>query len=299
MGLAQLTPFRQAIRAYSTLIRMSDDVRRLSTLNDGLASIQRSVDHLTDVVTPPAPVVVQVPAPKHEIDIHEVNGFRLLLDNSSIVDHMVIHTGEWEGATVRRLMELAETFRGKPDTAFLDLGSYWGYYTLMMHSTGIFPEIHAVDADRYNFAQLQANIFLNKLDDVVTAHHGAISDGPGVLLMQSSHSHADKNRGATRIVSADEQDVPARPVKSFAVDDVLKFKGAHVVIKMDVEGHEDKALLGMRQLFADNRVIMQIELYRAESDPVFALLRDMGLRQIGAMAPDYFFTNLAPDEIDV
>lgn len=293
MILARFSPFKQLIRAYSTLIGMGDDIRRLSNVHDGLASIERSINHLSDVMTPPAPVVVD--APRREIDIHEINGFRLLLDDSSIVDHMVIHTGEWEGATVRRLMQLAEAFRGKPDAVFLDLGSYWGYYTLMMHSTGIFPVIHAVDADRYNFAQLQANIFLNKLDDVVTAHHGAISDAPGVLMMQSSHSHVDKNRGATRIVSADERDASARPVKSFAVDDVFAFRGAHIVIKMDVEGHEDKALLGMRKLIESNHIILQIELYRASSDPVFDLLRDMGLRQIGDMAPDFFFTNLPGD----
>ena len=259
-------------------------------LRDGLASIKHSIGRLAMAL------LASVGATKHEIDIHEINGFRLLLDDSSIVDHMVIHTGEWEGPTVRHLMRLAEAFRGKNDAVFLDLGSYWGYYTLMMYSTGIFREMHAVDADRYNFAQLQANIFLNKLDDVVTAHHGAISDAPGVLMMQSSHSHKDKNRGATKIIGPNDTGIEsARPVKSFAIDDVLAFQGSHIVIKMDVEGHEDKALLGMRKLIENNHIIMQIELYRASSDPVFDLLRSMGLRQIGDMAPDFFFTNLSDD----
>ncbi|WP_250538831.1 MULTISPECIES: FkbM family methyltransferase [unclassified Caballeronia] len=293
MRLAQITPFRQAIKVYSILIGIGDDLRHLSNLRDGLTSIEHSIDRLTQVMTPLAPVT----APKHEVDIHEINGFRLLLDDSSIVDHMVIHTGEWEGATVRRLMQLAEVFRGKRDAVFLDLGSYWGYYTLMMHSTGIFPVIHSVDADRYNFAQLQANIFLNKLDDVVTAHHGAISDAPGVLMMQSSHSHADKNRGATRIVSADEQNMTARPVKAFAVDDVFHFEGAHIVIKMDVEGHEDKALLGMRNLVANNHVILQIEIYEEQKDRVLPVIGELGLRLIDEKYPDFFFTNLPANVI--
>jgi FkbM family methyltransferase len=304
MQFIRYTPFRQIVRAYSTLLGIGEDLRKLSSTTHAtqaglteiaaaLGNVQASIEGVTQkLTTPPSPV-------KAQIDIHDINGFRLLLDSSSLVDNWVIHYGEWEGKAVQHLMQLAEKFRGAPSPVFMDLGSYWGYYTFMLYSTGIFPRMYAVDADPYNFAQLQANIFLNKLDDVVVAHHGAISDQAGVLMMQSSHSHEDKNRGATRILlpGEDAGTRAVRAVNAFVLDEKFDIRDSQIVIKMDVEGHEDRALPGMRKLLANNKVIMQIELYRSREDPVFGLLQDMGMRLIGEISPDYFFTNLSPGEL--
>jgi O-methyltransferase len=74
MILAQITPFRQFVRAYSTLIGIGDDLRRMSNIHDGLASIEQSINRISEVITPPSPGVVEVPAPKQEIEMNVVAG---------------------------------------------------------------------------------------------------------------------------------------------------------------------------------------------------------------------------------
>lgn len=295
--LFQRTPIRQVARAYAALIAIPSALHHLAgAMGSPDSAIPQKLDlisgALRDLAETTRRAIPEVPT--HDVAVHEVNGFRLLLDRSSLVDRIVIEKGEWEGEQVRYLMRLAEHFRGKSNPILLDLGSYWGHYSFMLYSTGIFEKIIAIDADAYNFSQLQANIFLNKLDHVITAYHAAVSDKEGFLTVQNSRTHSDGNRGATRVVSADEAPsfTDVRNVRSVAIDDLLQIKDAHLVIKMDVEAHEDRALRGMRKLIESNQVILQIEIYKEQTQSVVPVLEEMGLRQICDMYPDFFYTNV-------
>lgn len=299
MGLTKIAPFRQIAGVYSALLGIAASLQHISARTsqeaEQLVAINTSIQELSNVAKralPPDP-------PLHDVAIYELSGFRLMLDRTSLVDRMVIEQGEWEGEQVRYLMKLSERFRGRKNPIFLDLGSYWGYYSLMLQSTGIFEKVYAFDADAYNFSQLQANIFLNKLDGVIVAQHAAVSDVAGVVTVQNSRSHDDGNRGATRILSASESvsSVSSRTVKAVAVDDVLNFRDSHLVIKMDVEAHEDRALLGMKNLISNNKVIVQVEIYQEQASTVVPVLEGLGLRQIGAMYPDFFYSNLSDEEL--
>lgn len=46
-----------------------------------------------------------------------------------------------------------------------------------------------------------------------------------------------------------------------------------------------------------NEIILQIEIYKEQTESVVPILRDMGLRQIGEMYPDYFYTNIPAAEL--
>ncbi len=212
---------------------------------------------------------------------------------------MVLERGEWEGDQVRQLRQLSEHFRGRANVAFLDLGSYWGYYTFMMWQTGVFDRIYAFDADVCNFAQLQANIFLNKLEGVVQARNAAVSDGYGILTLQSSRSHTDGNRGAARVLAAEEAEgaLNTRQIEAIAIDDALELSGGHLVIKMDVEAHEAEALKGLRRTIEKNQVFLQVEIYREQSAKVMSVIQELGLRQVASIYPDFFFTNVPTGDL--
>ncbi|WP_157710875.1 FkbM family methyltransferase [Pseudomonas sp. PB120] len=303
MGLTKIAPFRQIAGVYSALLGIAASLQNISAragqeaVNEQLLAINSSIQELSSVAKRALPPET----PLHDVSIYEVNGFRLLLDRSSLVDRLVVEQGEWEGEQVRYLMKLSELFRGRSNPVFLDLGSYWGYYSLMLQSTGIFERVYAFDADAYNFAQLQANIFLNKLDGVIVAQHAAVSDAAGVVTVQNSRSHDDGNRGATRILGESEvsSSGSSRTVKAIAVDDVLDIRNSHVVIKMDVEAHEDRALLGMKNIIANNKVIVQVEIYKEQAGIVVPVLESLGLRQVCAMYPDFFYSNLSDEELAI
>lgn len=311
MTFAQRTPFRQIGRCYSALLGMSDSLQILASEESSrrrqaaleAASIQQQgaivavCDRLDAVNATVADLTVAVraaTAPTPTVAIHAIQGFRFLLDSTSLVDRMVHEHGEWEGDQVRQLRQLAEHFRGRENVAFLDLGSYWGYYSFMMWQTGLFNRIYAFDADVCNFAQLQANIFLNKMEEIVDARNVAVSDGPGILTLQRSRSHSDGNRGAARILPAGEADFAphTRPIQAVAIDDALELSGGHLVIKMDVEAHEAKALNGLRRTIRSNQVFLQVEIYREQSAEVMPLIQELGLRQVASIYPDFYFTNV-------
>lgn len=300
MELKKIAPFRQIAGLYSALLGIAASLQHISertrqeAIKDQLFAINSSIQELSILARRALP-----PEAVQDVSIYELNGFRLMLDRSSLVDRLVIEQGEWEGEQVRYLMKLSELFRGKKNPVFLDLGSYWGYYSLMLQSTGIFDKIYAFDADAYNFSQLQANIFLNKLDGVIIAQHVAVSDIAGNVTVQNSRSHDDGNRGATRILSESELSSggASRIVKAIAVDEILDIRDAHVVIKMDVEAHEDRALLGMKNLIANNKVIVQVEIYKEQTGVVVPVLESLGLRQVRAMYPDFFYSNLSDEEL--
>jgi hypothetical protein len=105
---------------------------------------------------------VPVEKPPRTVDIYERLGLTLLLDDSSLVDKSVIESGTWEPEQLAYVASLTERFRKFDHSVFLDIGSYWGLYSLLAMRSGVFEKQYAFEADRHNFAQLQSNIFLNK-----------------------------------------------------------------------------------------------------------------------------------------
>lgn len=64
------------------------------------------------------------------------SGLTLLLDPSSLVDWHIIHEGYWEHGQVTTLMRAVEKAAAVSDPVFLDIGAYWGYYSLHARLSG-------------------------------------------------------------------------------------------------------------------------------------------------------------------
>ena len=178
---------------------------------------------------------------------------------------------------------------GRPGV-FLDVGSYWGLYSLIAAQNGI-KEIHAFEADLNNFAHLQTQVFLNNLRETVTVRNVAVSDKVGVLRYRPSQSIVGGNRGGAGISEAGDVVVPASPV-----DDLVQFEGRVIFVKMDVEGHEPQALSGMKRLIANNKVFMQVEAYEATQAKTIAMAQELGLTFVRRIEVDSYFTNV-PTEL--
>ena len=79
------------------------------------------------------------------------------------------------------------------------------------------------------------------------------------------------------------------------LDNELDLKNEHLVIKIDVEGHEDKVIEGAINLFKNNYIFMQIEIFDKNYKNIFSLLTQSGFKLIKkidqktANAGDYFF----------
>ncbi|HDR9834722.1 TPA: FkbM family methyltransferase [Burkholderia multivorans] len=308
MNIPRMTPFRQIYRAYSTLIGLRGSVDALTHRVDGVADrvdhLANRVDGVADAAGAIEPTLTKINEAigsiqesiainaKKPIDLYERHGFTFVLDKSSLVDRSMIETSQWEPGQVDFFTRLLEHFRGEAGNVFLDIGSYWGLYSFLALKSRLFDKIYTFEADPNNFAQLQANIFLNRAAREITAFNKAVSLKPGFLNVWNSLCHPDGNRGGVGIV-ADSFPQPTSMVESITIDGFLQLRGRNIAAKIDVEGHEFEVLSGMEQTIRDNRVIMQVEIYPAQYDAVFPLIDRLGLHRIHQVEHDFYLTNIA------
>jgi uncharacterized protein YqfB (UPF0267 family) len=69
-------------------------------------------------------------------------------------------------------------------------------------------------------------------------------------------------------------------------------RGETFALKLDVEGHELKALLGAREYLSGNKGFLQVESFPGQIDEVREVVKSMGYRRIFRMKQDHYFTNI-------
>lgn len=232
--------------------------------------------------------------------VYSRQGIRFLLDRTSLVDRRLMKDGFWEKKQIAYLKHFSEKLHHNHKLVFADIGSYFGLYALLALKWGYFNKIYAFEADRHNFAQLQANLFLNNATHAITAYNRAVSDCTAVLPFRDSRMHPSKNRGGVGIVD-ENSECAHYPTQATSIDTCLRLDDACVLIgKIDVEGHELKVMQGMFQTFASHKVFLQIEIIENEKqDATHQSIEKLGLRQIHKIGDDHFMTNIPPEELGV
>ncbi len=225
--------------------------------------------------------------------IYDYQGLKLLLDDRSLVDRTILSEGYWEKGEIDYFSALWPHGSGKRKF-FFDLGAYFGLYTLHAWTSKLFDEIHAFEADAYNYSQLQAQIFLNGAIDI-NAYNLAVSDNTGTVRISSSLDYQD-NRGMAFI-----SDKGRKEIECTALDTMFpNLADAMVFVKIDVEGHELSALRGMRNIIKNNHVVLKVEVLKQGNgfvsmrDNRYDFINEYGLRMLNEINSDIFATNI-PD----
>jgi FkbM family methyltransferase len=149
-----------------------------------------------------------------------------------------------------------------PGGTVLDVGANFGHYALnlatAMNGVG---QVHALEPDPRNFERLCRHIAWNGLQDVVRASCLGVSDQPKTVAMAR---HAG-NSGHTAVAADGEIEA----VRLTTVDSYCEGAGIDRlnVIVLDVEGHEERALLGASRTLDRFKPIVLVELF----EPVMAV----------------------------
>lgn len=233
------------------------------------------------------------PNRKRSFSLVERMDLSLFLDRTSLVDRAVIDLGSWDKDHLDYMIQNAlKSARSSRDMVFLDIGSYFGIYSLLMARTNLFNKIVAFEADVLNFRQLCANLLLNDPHCFIEPRFIAVSDGPGEAMFESSLFHPDGNRGGVGVnEEGTRADGDKRVVLTDAIDNLLPLEGKKVFAKIDVEGHELKVLAGMRQTIARNKVFLQVETFLQQRE-LAEIMAAAGCRLVHQIGDDYYFTNL-------
>jgi FkbM family methyltransferase len=131
----------------------------------------------------------------------------------------------------------------RPDDTFADIGANVGVYTVLAAGAAG-ARVHAFEPFSIAHDALKQNVSLNALDARVVLHRQAVGASAGSAFITTTH------KGSNRIADAEAGET-LEAIEVVRLDDAL---GGDVpaAIKIDVEGHEEQALMGARGVLSSN-----------------------------------------------
>jgi FkbM family methyltransferase len=179
-------------------------------------------------------------------------------------------TGEYEGKTMELCIGSLQ-----PGMTFVDVGAHVGLYTLeAARKVGPTGRVYSFEPDPGNFELLSKNVKENGYTNV-TLVNKAVSDADGTLTLYRSNFNTGDHR--TYFVAKARKGVE---IGTVALDRFFANLHAKVdVVKIDIEGAEEKALKGMHHVLQTPGLKLFIEccpdfLRQAGTDPL-ALLKGL------------------------
>jgi len=144
----------------------------------------------------------------------------------------------------------------QPGMVFVDVGANIGYYTIIASElVGPSGRVFAFEPDPGNFVFLQKNIDANDCANVVASQKAVAASSQSLRLYRS-----ENNFGDHRIYEPKDESLYKQKRKRLAIDidaisldDYFTLNSTHVdFLKMDIQGAEYEAFIGMRKLLAQN-----------------------------------------------
>lgn len=226
----------------------------------------------------------QAPDAPFEIDFY---GLRYRGNLSNGIEFAMYHYGAFEKPLLYFLRDalraIQETHEAREREAiFLDIGANIGQHSLFMSLYA--DRVHAFEPYHAVANSLREHIRLNAIDNIVV-HELGLSDNNGTLPF---YAPVGSNKGVGSFDSRSQQR-GNRCVGELMIrrgDDFLAANDIPLVdlIKIDVEGYERRALLGMRRMLENSRPVIVCEIsygqphsFRSKKDLLACLPKDYRL----------------------
>ena len=141
----------------------------------------------------------------------------------------------------------------KEGMTIIDIGANIGYYTLMMgklvERNGV---VYAFEPEQNNYRLLKKNIQINRAKNIF-AIRKAVSDN-----ISEGRIYINKwNRGDHRIYDSGDNRL-SMPVETLTLDQFMEDKGRVDFIKLDIQGAEYSALVGMERTIDKNENLILV-----------------------------------------
>lgn len=203
-------------------------------------------------------------------------GHRMVLDVRAPAQREACATGRFDDDLVAAVCRLV----GPGPATLVDAGANVGLWTvpLARHAAAAGGAVVAFEPLAANAARLRANVELNGLADVVTVHQLGLSSRRGrcrLTLREDFAAGATTGNAAIAIDDGQDDGFPTEEVDVVPLDELApSFPGRVALVKMDVEGHEDRVLEGARGTLRQDRPTIVLEW-----NPVYYERRGTGPRR--------------------
>lgn len=175
----------------------------------------------------------------------------------------------------------------------IDIGAHIGYFTCIMarYSEEVGKRVMAFEPSSYNFQLLKKNIQLNNFKNVEIFQAAVTNVQNGTVDLHLS----PESTGMNRIYPSKwcEGGKVETAVKTVRIDSMINTRRHKVdFIKMDIEGSEFGALLGMQELLIKQHPVLMMEFhppsieeYGTHPRKIYDFLRNTGYHNI-ALVPN-------------
>ena len=225
--------------------------------------------------------------------VTKIHNFRLSLKSAiSNERFFLIHKSQYEKKQTSLLKKLIKKHK---INIFFDIGANIGFYSFFAEKNCNLNEIYSFEVNSLVYLRLLNNIRINK--SLVNSYNlGCSNIKKNAKIWYTSFS---KSAGTSILDTSDphyakynKKKINLSKCKLIRLDDMYKFKNRRIYFKIDVERHEKKVILGAKNLIANNKIILQVEIFPEMKKKMFNLLKKYNLFFIAKIESDYFFTNI-------
>lgn len=220
----------------------------------------------------------------HQAIIHTYDGdLTLSLDVGEWIQQQIYFFGLFDERGIRFIKKQL-----KEGDVCIDIGANIGCYSLIASKlVGSQGHVFAFEPVRHIYERLRYHIECNNMDNV-SSEKKAISDRPGKLTLYVS---GNNNWGMSSIFHHDEESGEVETVDSITIDDYVKQNRIEKItlIKIDIEGAELLALLGMKNTLVEYQPLLMMEISDAVlkgnsspiriKDEILRFLQNLGYMQ--------------------
>tara|TARA_Y100000389_G_C17297114_1_gene431050 strand:+ start:62 stop:829 length:768 start_codon:yes stop_codon:yes gene_type:complete len=224
--------------------------------------------------------------------IFKVDNTRMFLDFLDSTDRQVILHQKYEVEEISILKELIKKYSVM---YFFDIGANCGYYSITLAKKFENLKIFAFEPNNDAYEKFHKTLKINPdfSKRIVLQNHG-LSDKNSTLTMKSIIKFGYAQTGGSTVNNDYQTNYIAQKALFKIGDKEINIKGSIIALKIDVEGHEINVLKGIKQLLANNKCIIQVEIFNKNFEVVNQFLIDNKFFKITKVKPrpDYFYTNI-------
>ena len=222
--------------------------------------------------------------------IIESQKFLFSLNLNNPIDREIYLKDQYELA---QILFLINEIKNNKLEIFIDIGSHMGIYTLLLSEQVKY--VYSFEPLKKNYNQLKRNIKINNLLNV-KYFNIALSDKKKNIDLWVT----DINRsGGYSIYDKNDEELKKYKLEYISIsqsasdkgDNLLNISKNKIAIKIDVERHEEKVLIGMKKILSQNDVVMQIEIFETRKKKIFNLLKELNFKYLKNIKKDYYFKN--------